>query len=116
MVYSYTVVHYAANAALAGSLPCTVVLVSLEPDWLWRQIDGDHVIVEHFSTVAQQRRGIQDHAPDIETRQRDPLRTGVGEEGLDGLVQAFGLAQHDVHQLRLLIAERQLLPQDLQRP
>lgn len=29
-LHSYTVVHYAANAALAGSLPYTVVLVSLD--------------------------------------------------------------------------------------
>ena len=29
-VHSYTVVHYAANAALADSLPYTVVLVSLD--------------------------------------------------------------------------------------
>lgn len=29
-VHSYTVVHYAANAALAASLPYTVVLVSLD--------------------------------------------------------------------------------------
>lgn len=29
-VHSYTVVHYAANAALAGSVPYTVVLVALD--------------------------------------------------------------------------------------
>jgi uncharacterized OB-fold protein len=29
-VYSYTVAHYAANSALAASLPYTVVLVSLD--------------------------------------------------------------------------------------
>jgi len=29
-VYSYTVVHYAANTALGGSVPYTVVLVSLD--------------------------------------------------------------------------------------
>jgi uncharacterized protein len=29
-VHSYTIAHYAANAALAGSVPYTVVLVSLD--------------------------------------------------------------------------------------
>ena len=39
----------------------------------------------------------------------------VGQERLDRVVQPLRLPQHDVHQLRLLVAERQLLPQHLHR-
>ena len=46
----------------------------------------------------------------------EALRLRVGEERPDGVVEALGFLQHDVHQLRLLVVERQLLPQDLQHP
>ena len=39
----------------------------------------------------------------------EPLRPRVGQERPDRVVQPLRLAQHDVHQLRLLVAERQLL-------
>jgi hypothetical protein len=43
------------------------------------------------------------------------LRPRVGEEAPDRVVQPLRLAQHDVHELRLVGRERQLLPQDLDR-
>ena len=45
----------------------------------------------------------------------EALRPRVGEKRSDRRVQPLRLAQHDVHQLLLLGAERQLLPQDLDR-
>ena len=45
----------------------------------------------------------------------EALRPRVGEKRADRRVQALRLAQHDVHQLLLLAAERQLLAQDLDR-
>ena len=55
-------------------------------------------------------------AAHVEARDREALRPRVGEERSDRRVQALRLAQHDVHQLLLLAAERQFLPQDLDRP
>ena len=69
----------------------------------------------HFGAVAQQQRRVVQHAPDVEPRDREPLRPRVGEKRSDRVVQPLRLAQHDVHQLLLLVAERQLLPQHLDR-
>ena len=54
--------------------------------------------------------------PTIELRDGELLRARVGEERADRVVQPLRLAQDDVHQLRLVVAERQLLPQHLDRP
>ena len=69
-----------------------------------------------IGAVAQQQRRVVERAPDVEAGDGEPLRPRVGEERPDGRVQPLGLAQHDVHQLRLLGRQRQLLPQDLDRP
>ena len=66
-------------------------------------------LLRSSSAVSLQR------AADVEARDREPLRPRVGEERSDRRVQPLRLAQHDVHQLLLLGAERQLLPQDLDR-
>ena len=71
--------------------------------------------LDQLGTVLQQRAGIGDDLPHVEPRQRAPLRLGVCQKAPDRLVQSIGLAQHDVHQLRLLVAQRQFLPQDLER-
>ena len=39
----------------------------------------------------------------------------IGQKRPDRVVQALRFAQHDVHQLRLLFGERQLLPENLNR-
>ena len=69
----------------------------------------------HFRAVAQQERGVLNHLPHVESRQREPLRPRVGQKRSDRVVQPLRLAQHDVHQLRLLFAEGQLLPEHLNR-
>ena len=45
-----------------------------------------------------------------------PLRPRVRQKRSNRRVQPLGLPEHDVHQLFLLAAQRQLLPQDLNRP
>ena len=72
--------------------------------------------VVHLGAVAQQQRGVVQRAAHVEPRDREPLRPRVGEKRSDRRVQPLRLAQHDVHQLFLLAAERQLLPQNLNRP
>ena len=69
----------------------------------------------HFGAVAQQQRRVVQRAAHVEARDREPLRPRVGEKRADGRVQPLGLAQHDVHQLSLLGAERQLLAENLNR-
>ena len=69
----------------------------------------------HFGAVAQQQRRVVQRAAHVEARDREPLRPRVGEKRADRRVQPLRLAQHDVHQLLLLGAERQLLAQDLDR-
>ena len=80
-----------------------------------RHVDVDDVPFEHLGAVAQQQRGVVQRAADVEARDLEALRPRVGEKRSDRRVQALRLAQHDVHQLLLLAAERQLLPQDLDR-
>ena len=72
--------------------------------------------LEHFGAVAQQQRRIVQRAAGVEARDLEPLRPRVCEKRSDRRVQPLRLAQHDVHQLLLLGAERQLLAQDLNRP
>ena len=52
---------------------------------------------------------------DVHPRRPAALRPRVGEEAADRLVQSLRLAHHDVHQLRLLAGQRQLLTQHLDR-
>ena len=70
---------------------------------------------QSLGAVLQQRRGVGHDLPDVHQRRRLALRPRVREEAADRLVQPLGLADHDVHQLRLLVGQRQLLPQDLNR-
>ena len=95
--------------------------------WIWpssasyqssrgRHVDVDRVPSPHFGAVAQQQRRVVEHAPHVEARDREALRPRVREKRSDGRVEPLGLAQHDVHQLLLLRAERQLLAQNLDRP
>ena len=53
--------------------------------------------------------------PQVELLQREALRPRVGQERLDRLVQPLGFLQHDVHQLRLVGRQRQLLLEHLHR-
>ena len=69
----------------------------------------------HLGAVAQQQRRVVQRAAHVEPRDLKPLRPRVGEKRSDRRVQPLRLAQHDVHQLLLLGAERQLLPQNLNR-
>jgi hypothetical protein len=62
------------------------------------------------------RAGVGDDLPHVDRRRTGALRPRVGEEAPDRVVQPLRLAQHDVHELRLLGRQRQLLPQDLDRP
>ena len=73
----------------------------------------DLVPVEHLGAVAQQQRRVVERAAHVEPRDLEALRPRVGEKRSDRRVQALRLAQHDVHQLLLLAAERQLLAEDL---
>ena len=81
-----------------------------------RHVDVDACAVAHLGAVAQQQRGVL-----AATRRRsnraigEPLRPRIGQERPDRRVQPLGLAQHDVHQLLLLGAERQLLAENLNR-
>ena len=52
----------------------------------------------------------------IEALQFGMLRARVGQKRPDGVIQTLGLPQHDVHQLRLIARELQLLTKDLHRP
>ena len=78
-------------------------------------VDVDRVPVVHLGAVPQQQRRVVERAPDVEPGDREPLRPRVRQKRSDRRVQPLGLAQHDVHQLLLLGAERQLLAQDLDR-
>ena len=73
------------------------------------------MLVVHVGAVAQEQRGVVQRAPGVEPLDVEPLRPRVGEERADGGVQALRFAEHDVHQLFLLAAERQLVTQDLNR-
>ena len=53
---------------------------------------------------------------DVHTALGIALRPGVVEEAANRVVQPLRLADHDVHQLRLIVGQRQLLAQDLNRP
>ncbi len=66
--------------------------------------------------VAQQHGRVGDHAANVHAPAGAALRAGVGEEVPDDLVEPARLAQHDVHQLRLLARERQFGAQQLHRP
>ena len=44
------------------------------------------------------------------------LRPGVRQKAADRIVQPIRLADHDVHQLRLIAGQRQLVAQNLNRP
>ena len=66
--------------------------------------------------VAQQQRGVVERAAHVEPLDLEALRPGVGEKRSDRGVEPLRLAQHDVHQLRLLGRQRQLVAQDLDRP
>ena len=68
-----------------------------------------------LGAVAQQQRGVVERAAHVEPLDLEALRPRVGEKRSDRRVQPLRLAQHDVHQLLLLAAERQLLAQDLNR-
>ena len=78
-------------------------------------VDVDRVPLADLVAVAQQRRRVLHHAAQIELLELEALRPRVGEKRSDRVVQPLGLAQHDVHQLRLIARQRQLLPQDLHR-
>ena len=69
----------------------------------------------HLGAVAQQQGRVLQHRPQVQPRDAEPLGPRVGQEAADRLVQPLRLAQHDVHQLRLLAVERQFLAQDLDR-
>ena len=69
----------------------------------------------HFRAVPQEQRGILNTFRTSSRASAEPLRPRVGQERFDRVVQPLGLAQHDVHQLRLIVAEGQLLPEHLNR-
>ena len=65
--------------------------------------------------VLEERGRIRQHTTDVDFGVRLPLRFRIREKAADRLVQAVRLAEHDIHQLRLIGCERQLLAQDLDR-
>ena len=69
----------------------------------------------HLGAVAQQQRRVVERAAHVEPRDLKALRPRIREERSDRGVQPLRLAQHDVHQLLLLAAQRQFLTQDLDR-
>ena len=75
----------------------------------------DFVSLLDLGAVAQQHRRLLHDRTQIELLQREALRPRVGEERLDRLVEALRLLQHDVHQLRLVARQRQLLLEHLHR-
>ena len=79
-------------------------------------LNVDDVPFLHFRAVPQQQRRIVEHPTHVEPRNRESLRPRVGKERADRVVQPLRFAQHDVHQLRLLFGQRQLLPENLNRP
>ena len=81
-----------------------------------RHVDHDVVRRQPLGAVLQQRRGVGHDPADVHRRGGMTLRPGVGEKAANRLVQPIRLADHDVHQLRLLAGQRQLLPQNLNRP
>ena len=93
-----------------------LVLVGLEGHFVRRHIDLDLVPLPQLGAVPEEERGVVQHPPDVEAGDREALRARVGQERPNRVVQALGLAQHDVHQLRLFVAERQLLTEYLDRP
>ena len=77
----------------------------------------DAVPLAHVGAVAQQHR--RSRCTTVRRSSRVTwVRCGprVGEERLDRLVQPLRLLQDDVHQLRLVAGQRQLLTQHLHRP
>ena len=76
-------------------------------------MDVDDVTVARFRAVAEQERRVLHHLIQIEARHRKRLGTRVGEERPDRVVEAVRFAKDDVHELRLFLAERQLLAQHL---
>src|SRR5688572_12657581 len=78
-------------------------------------VDIHYVAVADVRTVAQQQRGVLNDLAEIELGHCELLWTRIGEEGSNRLVQAVRLAEHDVHELRLVFAERQLLTEHLDR-
>ena len=92
-----------------------LVFVGFTPDRFGGHINGNGVILVNFGAVAQQERGVLHDLPDVQPRQLEPLRARVGEKRLDRVVEPLRFAEHDVHELRLLVAERQFLPEHLDR-
>ena len=105
--------------AVGGEIPDDLLdlpLVGLVPQLLRRHVDVDQMPVVHVGAVAQQGRRVAQRAADVEAGDGEALRPRIGEKRSNRVVEAVGLAQHDVHQLLLLGAERQLLTKNLDRP
>jgi len=92
-----------------------LILVSFTPHGIGRHVHTDRVVRLHFRAIAQEQCSVLHYSPDIELRQRKPLRSRIGQERLNRLVEPFRLAQDDVHQLRLLVVEGQLVTKNLNR-
>ena len=106
------------SQAVARDVPddlTNLIFVGFVPDRLRRNLDVDHVRIPGFRAVPQQKRRVLHDFAEIEPCDGRLLGTSVGEERSDRVVQALGLSKDDVHELRLLLAERQLLPEDLDR-
>jgi len=73
------------------------------------------VALTHFGAVAQEQGRVAQDPADVEPRDGESLRLGVREEASDDVIEPLGFAQHDIHQLRLLLVQLQVLPQDLNR-
>ena len=74
-VHSFTVVHYAANAALAAAVPYTVVLVSLDDAPHVRvvgNLDGDDVTIGMPVVATWDRRTAEDGSEVLLPQWRSP--------------------------------------------
>ncbi len=91
-------------------------LVRQAHDRVARYVDDDVVRRQPLGAVLQQRRGVGNGPADVHRRGGMTLRPGVGEKAANRIVQPIRLADHDVHQLRLIAGQRQLVAQNLNRP
>src|SRR5262245_1327427 len=89
--------------------------VGFVPELVRGYVEDDLVAILHLGAVAQQERRVVQGPAHVESLDLKPLRPRVRQKRSDRRVEAFRFAQHDVHQLLLLGAQRQLLPQDLNR-